>query len=420
MERHVAFHRRRLVAWRNAVFTLFTLSGFAVATWVSRLPAVQGALGLDALHLGLLILGLTIGCVIGISLAPPIVHLAGSRNGIRLMILLIVIGLSVVGIASTVWTAVPLVTIGLAALGFGNGAVDVMINVQGAAVEKAATSSLLPLMHAFFSLGMVLGAGGGALSSAIGIPVAAQYSAAAVVILLTAFSVVGLLPSATQPDGEHAGESKESVIRRLRADIAIWADARLLLIGVVALGMSFAEGSASDWLAVAAVHGHRRSETAGAVAFWVFTAAMTASRVLGVPVLDRFGRVPVVRTGAAMASFGIVLFVVTPLSALQFVGIALWGLGCALGFPIGVSAAADIGDHDQAAARVSAVSMMGYVAFLAGPPLIGFLASRVGILGALVPVAVLVAVSGVMAFAVRERRARPGTGLESMPGRDSI
>jgi len=84
------------------------------------------------------------------------------------------------------------------------------------------------------------------------------------------------------------------------------------------------------------------------------------------------------------------------------VGIVLWGLGSALGFPVGMSAAAD--DPRTAAARVSAVATIGYFAFLVGPPLIGFLAEQVGILNSLLVVLVLVAVSGIVSSAAREPR----------------
>ena len=62
--------------------------------------------------------------------------------------------------------------IGLGLFGFGNGAVDVMMNVEGAAAEREIGKTLMPLMHAFFSFGTVAGAGIGAAASALGISVA--------------------------------------------------------------------------------------------------------------------------------------------------------------------------------------------------------------------------------------------------------
>jgi len=81
----------------------------------------------------------------------------------------------------------------------------------------------------------------------------------------------------------------------------------------------------------------------------------------------------------------------------------LWGLGSALGFPVGMSAAAD--DPKTAAARVSAVATIGYVAFLIGPPLLGFLGENFGLLNSLLVVLVLVTVAGLASGSAREPRA---------------
>jgi MFS family permease len=121
--------------------------------------------------------------------------------------------------------------------------------------------------------------------------------------------------------------------------------------------------------------------------------------VLGVRVLDRFGRVLVLRVTAVMAVAGllVVIFVLPP--ALAIVGVVIWGLGASLGFPVGMSAAAD--DAKSAAGRVSAVATMGYMAFLVGPPAIGLVGEHVGLLRALLLVAILIVVAGAVSGAAR-------------------
>ena len=90
-------------------------------------------------------------------------------------------------------------------------------------------------------------------------------------------------------------------------------------------------------------------------------------------------------------------------------GILVWGLGAALGFPVGISAAAD--DPARSAARVSVVSTIGYGAFLAGPPLLGALADHVGTLEALLAVAFLMVPAALTVFAARPPdRVRPSSG----------
>jgi MFS family permease len=137
------------------------------------------------------------------------------------------------------------------------------------------------------------------------------------------------------------------------------------------------------------VDGYGTTEAVGAVGFGVFVAAMTLARLVGGAVLDRFGRIPTLRLTAAFGLAGLLLVLLGGSATVAMAGALLWGFGAALGFPVGMSAAAD--DPARAAARVSVVSSIGYTAFLAGPPLIGLLAEHVGILRALfVVVAALV------------------------------
>ncbi len=178
-----------------------------------------------------------------------------------------------------------------------------------------------------------------------------------------------------------------------------WRERRTLLIGLLVLAFAFAEGSANDWAALALVDGYGVSESVAAVGFGVFVASMTVARLVGTGLLDRYGRVPVLRATALSAVVGVLLFVFAPTVPLAFVGAVLWGMGAALGFPVGMSAAAD--EPERAAARVSVVSSIGYTAFLAGPPLIGFLAEATGILRALLVVLGMMVVSVLAVGAAR-------------------
>jgi fucose permease len=171
-----------------------------------------------------------------------------------------------------------------------------------------------------------------------------------------------------------------------------WREPGTLLIGLLVLGFAFMEGSANDWLAVAMVDGYGTSEALGAIGFGLFVSAMTIGRLFGGAALDRFRRVTVVRMSALTALIGLLLVLLSGVTVVALAGAALWGLGTSLGFPIGMTAAAD--DPQWAAARVSVVSSIGYTAFLAGPPLIGLMAQRTGILRA------LFIVSGALALAL--------------------
>jgi len=222
------------------------------------------------------------------------------------------------------------------------------------------------------------------------IPVAVIASVVAV-----AFAVRRFLPAADEPEATHP----DAPAKGHRAAMQAWIEPRTLLIGVVVLAAALTEGSANDWVSLAVVDGFSTGEALGALAFGVFVAAMTTMRWFGGVLLDRRGRVVVLRLSAALSLVGLLVFALAGPLWLAMVGIVAWGAGAAFGFPVGLSAAAD--DPTRAPARVSVVATIGYSAFLAGPPLIGLLAQQVGyrqaLLVVIVPIAVGLCVVGAAA-----------------------
>ena len=399
--------RRALLAWRNAVFAVFFVSGLSLATWVSRVPAVRDGLQLDLTEVGIVIFGLSAGSVLGLLVAAWLLARLGARRAMVLSISITTVGLIAVGAGSSLFPSASVVFVGLAFVGFGMGSVDVMMNVEGAAAEREIGKTLMPLMHACFSLGTVVGALLGAGASAVHVSVFWHLAMMAIIALVTTIVAVRSIPlRAELGDDTSKLDHTASQVNwrvRLRENLSVWGDLKVLLIGVIVLGMTFAEGSANDWLALAAVDGHDLTNTTGAIVFGVFVSAMTVGRVLGGPVLDRFGRVPVLRACAALGIIGLLLFILAPTTWLVVVGTVLWGLGASLGFPVGMSAAAD--DTKHAAARVSAVAIIGYFAFLVGPPVLGLLGQAFGILNALYVILALMVLAGLAAPAARERSA---------------
>ena len=243
------------------------------------------------------------------------------------------------------------------------------------------------------------------MAEQFGVPIVVHLAVVgAVIVGAVLVSVRFLRPDPFATSGESGTESDGAAedSKGWKSRLAIWKDRRTLLIGVIVLGMAFAEGSANDWLALAMVDGHGVDNATGAMVFGIFVTAMTAGRVGGVFLLDKFGRVPVLRVSAMLAGLGLLVVIFAPATWLAGIGVVLWGLGSALGFPVGMSAAAD--DPRNAAARVSAVATIGYLAFLVGPPLIGFVGEHVGLLNALLVVLTLVAVAGIVSPAARKPR----------------
>ncbi len=377
---------------RVAVAVVFAFNGLVFASWVSRLPAVRAALDLSTSSLGLLLLCLSIGSVVGLPTSGPLV----SRFGPARTVLggAATVGVGLLLVAAGVGTGqVPLTGVGLAFTGLGVGTWDVAMNVEGADVERRLARPLMPRFHAGFSLGTVAGALVGAGAAAVDLDVAVQLGATGVIaVLAIAVCLRAFLPVVAAETDTPAA---------LRVSQA-WREPRTLLIGVLVLCFAFVEGTANDWLAIALVDGHGTSEAVGALGFACFVAAMTASRTVGGSLLARYGRTPVLRATALVSVVGLLMVVLSSAVAVVLVGAVLWGAGAALGFPVGMSAAAD--DERGAAVRVSVVSSVGYTAFLAGPPLVGLLAEpeRLGVLPAL-----LVVLVGLLVGASVARSAAP-------------
>ena len=401
--------RSELTNWRNAIFVLFFVSGLGLASWVSRIPTVRDGLQLRTDEVGLLIFGLSAGSVLGLVSATWLLGSFGARRAMLVSATTSALGLVTVGAAASLWGSFPLAFAGLALVGFGMGSLDVIMNVEGAAVERELGVTLMPLLHACFSLGTVAGALLGATAATLDLAVGWHLGLIAVLSLAAAVIAVRFVPlRSTLGDTADRTTPRPTWRERMRTSLAVWRDQSILLIGVIVLGMTFAEGSASDWLALAVVDGHGQSDATGALVFGVFVSAMTVGRVLGGPVLDRFGRVPVLRACSVLGVVGLLLVILAPETWLLVVGTVLWGLGASLGFPVGMSAAAD--DTANAAARVSAVAMIGYFAFLVGPPVLGLIGEQVGILTALFVIVVLMALAGLAAPAARERTLTPAAG----------
>ncbi len=392
--------RRQLVRWRTAVFAIFLASGLSIATWAARVPGIIDAVGVDRAQLGLMLLVGGVASIIGLSLSSLVMARWGARRGMLAMMLLFAAGVAVIGLGADALGSWAVVVVGLVLWGFGNGCLDVMMNVEGAAIEKQVGKTILPLFHAFFSFGTVVGAGLGYLAIAIGLGVLWHLVVIAAVIVVVALVSIANVPAreATMDPGDSPGE-RAGWRERLRVALSAWREPRTYALGVVMLGMAFAEGGANDWLALGVVQGHGAAEESGAAGLTIFSVCMTVVRVFGGPLVDRFGRVAMLRVLAITATAGLLLFILAPSLPLVLLGAALWGAGASLGFPLGMSAAAD--DPEKAAARVSAAATIGYVAFLAGPPLLGIVSEHIGLLNTLYILVALIVASGFASSAAR-------------------
>jgi MFS family permease len=385
--------------WRNALFVVFAACGIGMASWAARIPAISSSLHLSTAQVGVLLFGIAVGSIAGLLASGHVVANFGSRRTITWVLTIAAVALVGASIGVAVLHSFAFTFAALIVFGASIGTCDVAMNVSGAANERALGRAIMPVYHAFFSFGTIIGATLGALAESLNVPLEWHIGVLAVfIIIITLVSVRFILPEL----GDTADHSEDHLHEKedWRSRLRIWRDPRTVLIGLIVLGMAFTEGSANDWLSYAMVHGHDSTKSVGALVFAVFVTSMTIGRLAGVKLLDRFGRVPVLRATAVLAAIGLLLLIFVPIFWVDVIGVVLWGLGASLGFPVGMSAAAD--DPRKAAARVSAVATIGYLAFLVGPPAIGFLGYRFGILHGLLLVLALAALAGLVSFAARE------------------
>ncbi|XMN08132.1 MFS transporter [Streptomyces griseobrunneus] len=398
--------------WRAALFLFMLATGVSLASWVARTPAVRDALDASTGSMGLVLFGLSIGSMAGVLISGGLVRKHGGRPVIAAGAGLLVAGLLVIAGGAALEVSGGVFG-GLALFGAGMGLAEVAFNIEGAAVERTLGRPVLPVLHGCFSLGTVVGALLGMGLTAVRFPVGWHLAAVAVAVAAAGVWTVRAVPAGTGRDdvddeggdGERAGSGAGAGGGGLRAQPAVWSDRRLVLIGLVVLAMAFAEGSANDWLPLLMVDGHGTSATAGSLTFMLFAVAMTTGRFAGGPLLVRYGPAAVVRASALVAAVGVALVVFSSSALLAGAAVVLWGLGASLGFPVTISAAGE-GAKD-AAARVSAVATAGYVAFLVGPPSLGFLADRVGLRAAMIVVLVLLGGAALITGALRRPEASP-------------
>lgn len=384
-----------------AVAVVFVLNGFAFASWLARVPAIRSGLELTPGQVGLLLLCLSLGTVVALPASGFVVTRLGPARTVGTGAA--VVGLGLLGMAAGLAAgSVATVALGLFVYGIGTSSWDVAMNVEGAEVERTLGRTVMPRFHAGFSIGTVAGALLGAAGARLGMGLEVQL-AATVAIVLAAVPLA--LRSFTPLPEDHADQAGSAGLA------AAWREPGTLLVGLVVLAFALAEGIANDWLALALVDGYGAGEALAAVGFACFVSAMTLGRTFGGGAVDRLGRVTVLRVTGVLVIAGVAVVVWSPGLPGAFAGAVLWGLGASLGFPLGMSAAAD--DERRAAARVSVVSSIGYAAFLGGPPLLGALADSLGVRQAVVVAGAAGLVGALLASATRRRD--PVTQVQRLP-----
>ncbi len=379
-----------------ALFAQFGLFGMIMSSWMSRIPSIREALDVTALQLGSMLIAGGVGSFLGAFIVGGFVARFGSRVILLAGIVGNILGFGLLA-ASVLLPSQPLFLLGMALNGACGAFINVPININAAAYERQIGRTVLPQFHAAFSIGAAAGAFSASLFSAAGISAGAQ-----VIVMTGAITLLRVLTlrASCQPTAQKARTATPQRTRgAFRSALAAWAEPRTIMLGVVLLAGSLSEGTAGTWLSLAVVDGYAQPEAIGAAVYATFLGAMTVFRITGVRLIDRFGRVWVLRISGAVVLVGVLLFIFGGTLPLAWSGVVLWGMGAALGVPIAIAAASD--DPEHAGQRVAVVTSFSTIASLAAPPLLGLLVDQVGVLTSLLVVAAAAVISLSFSSAVR-------------------
>ena len=387
---------------RFAVSVIFFLTGAGTANWAVRIPAVQERLGLTAGQLGVALVGVSVGAMLAMPLAGRLVARRGSRPITRAGAIAFAIALMLPAYAPNF----ALLMIALALLGMANGVLDVAMNAQAAAVQHSYGRPIMSRIHALYSFGGLVGAVVGGRLAARHIEPGPHLLGVGLLIAAVAGAVAFSMLPATD----------DAVVDSTRLALPTRALATLSLLAFFVL---FGEGAMMNWSAVYLRDISGAGPGLAAAGFASFSLAMAFGRAVGDALNARFGAERVVRGGGALAAIGLLgaVFLTAPWAVV--VGFGFVGAGLSSVFPIVLSAAARRPGQVPGAA-IAAVSVCGYTGLLAGPPLIGAVATPFSLRAGLGLVAATSIGVVLLAGAVRDARPRlkpaEGDALSPRPG----
>lgn len=369
-----------------------------VGSWISRIPAARDQLDADLTVVGLVLLCMGLGSLVTLPFGGRLIHRFSARVVCMAGGTGLAASLAVLPVVRSPWIFGLMLLLAGAALGCW----ELALNVHGAETEKAAGRAVMPAFHGLWSGGVMLGSGIGAVMASTHLGMGVHFWT-----VLPLAAIANVVWAARWND--HRAPVADNG-RRSRPTMKAITPA-ILLLAVIILCSNTGEGTASDWLALYVHDHHGLAQGLAAAAYTTYSVTSTIGRLLGGFVVDRFGRLAVLRMSGLLTciAIGVVVFVPGPVA--PYIGAALWGLGLAVVFPT-VITIAGIRGGDNAAGAIAVVSTLGYGAFLTAPPLIGLIADHISLGFALGCVMVLVLGIAVMAGpALAIRTPAPDAGV---------
>ena len=395
----------------RATFVVYAGLGFATSAWLSRLPDVRDHLGLTPGTIGMMLLIASLGSLLTLPTSGPIVMKIGARWAGRIGVFIWALG--IVGAATgTLANSLVLFTSSLVFMSAGTGLWGSSMNIEAGLVQAAVRRLVVPVIQAMYAVGMLGGALVGAVAARAGLPVAAHLFGLATLELVVCGVAVGFylsqeevatLEPAKESPADEGDEASANNAKKGLTRLA-WRERRTVLIALMVMSGGLMEGASNDWLNLSMVDGYGFATSSASAIFAFFLLMMTLMRFASPRLERRFGAPHLLRFTMGCAVVGLLLVAFAPHHILAIIGVALWGIGASLVFPLGISALSV--DPVMTPARVSVLSTVNYGSALIGPPILGLIADHVGYHRALVFVVLPVCLAIVLAGQVPDQRGR--------------
>lgn len=369
---------------RIAISIIFLLNGLTLSAWVSRVPSIVEKLGMSTGSVGTVMMGMAVGAFISFPITGKVIDSVGSARGTTIFGAFYFSALPILALAPNPY----LLLAALVLFGFGNGGLDLTMNAQGIEIEARSGRSIINSLHGFFSLGGLIGAMIGAFMAWRGIEPLQHFLLVAVVnVALLAWFRRFMVPDLT------SNKSSEPAPFFSLPHRSLW------ILGIIALCTAVGEGAMNSWSALYLNQHLHTSEDIAALGYATFSLAMLTGRFSGDRFVTAWGAAKLIRRSCTVAAIGLGLATLIDQPWSMLVGFVFVGLGLAVVYPLVFSAA---GNHPTLprGQAVAGTATVGYTGFLAGPPILGWVAQGTSMRSIMVIVTILCAVAAILAPAV--------------------
>ena len=367
---------------RLAVNLIFMVNGFIYANWIARLPRVQEIYQLNNQALGLVLLFVSMGAISSMPFTGWLIHKNSSRTITLCGAVAFCLLVPGIPLLPEVWQ----VRILFYLVGVSAGLLDVAMNAQAVLVEQKYQKPIMSSFHALFSVGMMLGAGSGALFAKFEVSLFAHLiSIVGVCLVLVLWAARHLIRDTPQ-----AATTAEGASFRLPTKA-------ILNVGIIAFCGMTGEGAIADWSSNYMENVAKANEALAPIALAAFSLAMTIGRLFGDRIRESLGDKRLLIYSGCISFVGLAVALAFPVPYLIIIGFLIIGFGLAAVVPIAYSIAGNAPGLPPGVG-LSMVTTVGYAGFLFGPPIIGFLADWQTLRVALLFIAFLFAIMTLLSF----------------------